>query len=301
MYMKRLSSRPFNNKFRGMIYISPWLIGFAAFQFYPLLASLYYSFTDFNMLSKPNFIGLKNYIDIFTSDTSFMDSVKATFKYVIAVVPCKIIFALVMAVLLNAKLKTMNFYRTIYYLPSILGGSVAVSLLWRFMFMKEGTVNMLLGKLGIASVGWLSDPGLAIFTLGALQVWQFGSPMVLFLAALKQVPSEMYESAKIDGSSPLHSFFKITLPFITPIVLFNIVMQTNNAFQEFTAAFIVTNGGPMHATYLYAMKLYEEAFNFYKMGYASALSWILFIVIFIFTIIIFKSANLWVFYEDKEE
>lgn len=195
----------------------------------------------------------------------------------------------------------MSFYRTVYYLPSILGGSVAVSILWRFLFMEDGTVNQLLAHLGVGPVGWLSDPHLAIFTLGGLQVWQFGAPMVLFLAALKQVPVDLYEAADLDGASAVYKFFHITLPFLSPIVLFNLVMQTNNAFQEFTAAFVVTNGGPMNSTYLYAMKLYEEAFKFYKMGYASALSWLLFIVIFIFTIILFKSSNLWVFYGDGDD
>lgn len=284
--------------YSGIIYILPWLAGFIAFQLYPLLASLYYSFTNFNMLGTPKFIGLKNYIDIFTSDTTFLSSVKATLLYVMAVVPGKLVFALLMALLLNIKLRFINIYRTVYYLPSILGGSVAVSILWHFLFMKEGTVNLLLGIIGIPPIGWLSNPNIAIFTLGGLQIWQFGVPMVLFIAALKQVPAELYESAKVEGSSRIHSFFFITLPFLTPIILFNLVMQTNSAFQEFTAAFIVTNGGPLYSTYLYAMNLYEQAFKFYKMGYASALSWLLFIVIFAFTLILFKTSRLWVFYGD---
>lgn len=287
--------------YAGIVYILPWLFGFLAFELYPLLASLYYSFTNFNMLSTPKFIGLKNYIDIFTSDMNFMSSVKATLLYVLAVVPGKLIIALLIALLLDTKLRFINFYRTVYYLPSILGGSVAISILWRFLFMKEGTINLLLGMIGIPPIGWLSNPDISIFTLGGLQIWQFGSPMVLFLAALKQVPKELYECAKVEGASRIHNFFHITLPFLTPIILFNLVMQTNNAFQEFTAAFIVTNGGPMYSTYLYAMKLYEEAFKFYKMGYASALSWLLFTVMFAYTFILFKTSKLWVFYGDGGE
>lgn len=296
----RLKSRN-KGRWRGIGYITPWIIGFMGLQLYPFLMSLYYSFTDYDMLSKPHWVGLKNYIDIFTTDINFWPSVRATLLYVIFTVPCKIIFALIIAMILNNKLKGMSFYRTAYYMPSILGGSVAVSILWRFLFMENGTVNQLLNHFGIGSIGWLSNPKLAIFTLGGLQVWQFGAPMVLFLAALKQIPADLYEAADLDGATAPYKFFRITLPFLSPIVLFNLVMQTNNAFQEFTAAFVVTNGGPMNSTYLYAMKLYEEAFKFYKMGYACALSWLLFIVIFIFTLILFKSANLWVFYGDSED
>lgn len=282
----------------GLLYILPWLLGLLIFQLYPFISSFYYSLTDYDMIGSPTFIGLKNYIQLFTDDPDFTQALKVTFIYVLMAVPLKLAFALFIAIILNNKLKGINVFRTVYYLPSILGGSVAISVLWRFLFMQDGVVNSFLKKLGIPSIGWLSDPKVALFTLGLLTVWQFGSSMVLFLAGLHQIPSELYEAAAIDGASKPRIFFRITIPMLTPIVLFNIIMQTVNAFQEFTGAFVITNGGPLKSTYLYALKLYEEAFRHFNMGYASALSWILFIIIMAVTAIIFKSSERWVHYED---
>lgn len=282
----------------GLLYILPWLLGLLIFQLYPFLSSFYYSLTDYNMIESPTFVGLKNYINIFTDDSDFTQSLKVTFIYVLMAVPLKLAFALFIAMILNHKLKGINFFRTVYYLPSILGGSVAISVLWRFLFMHDGVVNGFLNKMGLPSIAWLSSPDNALFTLGLLTVWQFGSSMVLFLAGLQQIPNDLYEAAAIDGASKSRVFFKITIPMLTPIVLFNIIMQTVNAFQEFTGAFVITNGGPMKSTYLYALMLYEEAFTHFNMGYASALSWVLFIIIMIVTAIIFKSSNRWVHYED---
>lgn len=291
-------------KFRdnvGLLFISPWIIGFLAFQLYPLVASLIYSFTDYSLLSKPVFTGLKNYIDIFTVDENFYNSLKVTFIYTLIAVPGKLIFALFIAMLLNSRLRFAGAYTTMYYLPSILGGSVAISILWRFLFMKDGIINMILGKFSIPAVDWLGSPDVALLTVSLLTVWQFGSSMVIFLAGLKNIPYELYEAAIIDGASPIRKFVHITVPMLTPMVLFNLVMQTINAFQEFTGAFVITNGGPMKATYLMSLLIYDNAFSFFKMGYASALSWILFVVIIAMTLIIFKSSNSWVHYEDKED
>jgi len=284
----------------GLLYISPWIVGFGVFQFYPILSSLVCSFTDFDMMGSFNFIGLGNYISMFTEDPYFWSSLWITFVYVILAVPMKLAFALIVAILLNSKLRGMNAFRTTYYLPSILGGSVAVALMWRFLFMQNGTVNSVIGLFGGTPVGWLSDPHLALFTISLLSVWQFGSSMVLFLAGLQQIPVELYEAARVDGASPLRQFFKITLPILSPIVFFNLVMQMVNAFQEFTGAFVITNGGPMKATYLYVMKLYDEGFQFFKMGYASALSWVLFIIIVVVTTFVFKTSDKWVFYSDDK-
>lgn len=287
-----------NYQYIGLLYIAPWIIGLLVFQFYPFLSSLYYSFTDYNMVSTPKFIGLENYKKIFTADPDFYQSLKVTGIYVLLAVPVKLAFALFIAMMLSAKLKGINFFRTVYYLPSILGGSVAISVLWRFLFMKEGVINNMLGYLHIGPVDWLGSPDVALYTLGLLTVWQFGSSMVLFLAGIQQIPNDLYEAGAIDGASKPRMFFKITVPLLTPIVLFNLVMQMVNAFQEFTGAFVITNGGPMKSTFLYALKLYEEAFSFFKMGYASALSWILFIIIMVVTAVIFKTSNSWVYYED---
>lgn len=285
-------------KYQGLFYIAPWLVGFLGLQLYPFLASLYYSFTDYAMMGTPKWVGLENFITIFTKDRDFKNSLEVTLIYVLIAVPLKLIFALFIAMLLNLKVKGIGGFRTVYYLPSILGGSVAIAVLWRFLFSGEGTVNTILSKLGIGPVGWLSNPKVALFTLSLLAVWQFGSSMVIFLAALKNVPAELYESARVDGASPVRCFWSITIPLITPTILFNMVMQLVTAFQEFTGAFVITSGGPMKSTYLYILKVYDEAFKYYKMGYACALSWILFGVVMIFTLIIFRTSSKWVFYSD---
>ncbi|MGO4180180.1 carbohydrate ABC transporter permease [Paenibacillus sp. MCAF9] len=285
-------------RYIGLLYVLPWILGLLIFQLYPFIASFYYSLTDYNMVNAPKFIGLDNYKQIFMNDPGFTQALKVTSIYVILAVPVKLAFALFVAIVLSAKLRAINLFRTIYYLPSILGGSVAISVLWRFLFMKDGVVNSLLANVGIPSIDWLGNPDIALYTLGLLSVWQFGSSMVLFLAGIQQIPSDLYEAGSIDGASKTRMFFKITVPLLTPIVLFNLVMQMVNAFQEFTGAFVITSGGPMKSTYLYALKLYEEAFTFFKMGYASALSWVLFAIIMVVTGIIFKTSNRWVYYED---
>jgi oligogalacturonide transport system permease protein len=285
-------------RYIGLLYISPWIIGFLVFQLYPFVSSFVYSFTDYSITNTPSFLGFKNYISMFKNDDLFYQSLGITIKYVFMSVPMKLAFALLVAMLLNIKLKFVNVFRTVYYLPSILGGSVAVAVLWKFLFMKEGVVNKVLSVLHIPSVDWLGSPSVALFTIGLLTVWQFGSSMVLFLAGLKQIPAELYEAGTVDGASKIRMFFTITIPLLTPIIFFNLIMQMVNAFQDFTGPFVITGGGPLNSTYLYAMKLYDEGFKFYKMGYASALSWILFLLILAFTALTFKSSQSWTHYED---
>ncbi|WP_270169154.1 carbohydrate ABC transporter permease [Paenibacillus sp. SYP-B4298] len=287
-----------DRQWAGLLYVLPFIIGMLVFKLYPFMASFYYSFTDFSLLRKETFVGLSNYVYMFTKDPLFFPSLKATFLYVLLSVPGKLGFALIIAVILNMKLKFISLYRTIYYLPSILGGSVAIAVLWRSMFTVDGIVNQFLTSIGIPAVNWFGIPSLAIMSISLLTVWQFGSSMVLFLAGLKQIPKDLYEAGTIDGASKLRMFFSITFPLLTPILFFNLIMQTVNAFQEFTAAFLITNGGPLNSTYLFGLKLYQDAFQFSKMGYASALSWILFICIMLFTIIAFKSQKYWTHYED---
>lgn len=282
----------------GMLFIIPWLIGFLGFQLYPLLASLYYSFTDYSVLADGKWIGLNNYIRLFTKDRYFVKSLLVTLKYALMSVPPKLIFALFIAMLLNMKLRGINIFRTVYYLPSIMGGSVAVSILWKFLFMQDGIVNRMLSIFHIPAVRWLGDPDMALVTICILVVWQFGSSMVLFLAGLKNVPQELYESASVDGAGKVYQFFKITLPMITPIIFFNLMMQTINALQEFTSVSIITNGGPNRGTYLLGLKIYEEAFKNSKMGYASATSWFLFVIVLLVTAILFRTSDAWVYYED---
>ena len=285
-------------RYLGLVYISPWLIGFLLFQLYPFIASFCYSFTDYTLLNRPQFVGLENYRTLFTTDPQFLPTMKITGVYALLSVPLKLAFALFIAMLLNAKIKGIGIYRSLYYLPSILGGSVAVSVLWRVMFMKDGMINHFLGIFGIEPVNWLTGANLALFTLSLLQVWQFGSAMVIFLA-LKGIPSELYEAASIDGGGKWKQFIHITLPQISSVIFFNLIMQSIQALQNFTSAFVITNGGPMKRTYIIGMKLYDDAFRFYKVGYACAESWILFIVILALTLLVFKSSNAWVYYADE--
>lgn len=295
--MRRKTARR-DRQYIGYAYISLWIIGFLVFQLYPLVVSFGYSFTDYDMLSAPKFVGLENYRYMFTEDPQFYNSLLRTFEYVVLGVPVKLCFAFFIAMLLNMKLRCINLFRTVYYLPSIVGGSVAISILWRLLFAKEGAVNQILAIFGISPHNWLGDPKLALPTISLIIVWQFGSSMVLFLAGLKQIPSELYEAARVDGCGSIRSFFKITIPLMTPTIFFNLIMQTINAFQDFTSAMVITRGGPLKSTYLYALKLYEDSFRYFKMGYASALSWVLFFIILLFTALIFKSSPMWVNYQD---
>jgi len=281
----------------GLVYISPWLIGFLIFSIYPMVASLVYSFFDFDFMGRMRFVGFGNFVKMWKS-VDFSLSTKATFIFVFFSVPAKLISAMLLAMLLNVKLRFINLYRTLYYLPSILTGSVAIGILWRLMFTKQGLINNLLGLLGFSQANWLGNPNTAIYVLIMLPLWQVGSSMVIFLAALKQIPGYLFEAARIDGAGKMRQFVNITLPAVSPIILFNLIMQSINTFQEFSSSFIITGGGPAKSTYLYAMFIYNEAFKMLKMGYASALSWFLFGVILVFTAVIFKTSAKWVFYGD---
>jgi oligogalacturonide transport system permease protein len=295
------TSRYQKRDYQAFIYIAPWLLGFLILQLYPFLSSLFYSFTNYTIGAVPKWIGLKNYIDLFTIDPDFLQSLKVTMIYAVMTVPGKLILALAIAVLMNRQMRGINFIRTIYYIPSLFGGSVAVALLWRIMFMDNGVINSMITKMGLPMVQWLGNPSMALPTICLLEIWQFGSSMVMFLAALKQVPTSLYEAASIDGAGRAKSFFKITLPQITPIIFFNLIMQTIAALQNFTSAFVITNGGPLKSTYVLGMKLYNEGFSYFKMGYASAISWIIFILIMIITSLLFRSSSGWVFYEDSND
>lgn len=282
----------------GVIFISPWIIGFLAFQLYPLVLSLFYSFTDYSIVRPTRLIGGDNFVKMFTADRDFYPSLRVTFLYTLMAVPARLFCAFCVALLLHQKLKGINVYRTLFYIPSIFGGSIAISILWRFVFMKEGVLNAFLALFRIPAVSWIGDPDTALFTISLLVVWQLGVSMVLYLAGLKQVPHELYEAAKVDGAGKWLILRKITLPYLTPIIFFTLVMQFINAMQEFTAAFVITNGGPMKATYLFGVKIYNDAFINFHMGYASALSWFLFAVMLLLTYLLFRGSGSWVHYED---
>ncbi len=282
----------------GLLYLLPWLIGTAVFTVYPFISSLFYSFTNYDLISKPKFIGFANYVEMFTTDPDFINSLKVTVEYTVLTVPIQLAFALFLAFILNFKLKGINFFRTAYYVPSILGGNVAVAILWKFLFTKEGLINQMIEALGGKGVGWLSSPSNAMFVLVILGVWQFGSSMVIFLSALQQIPLDLYEAAQVDGAKKWTIFFKITIPLITPTIFFNLVMQLVNKLQEFNGPYLITNGGPTKSTYFTSLIIYDNAFKNFRMGYASAMSWVLFTIIAALALIIFKTSDRWVYYSD---
>ncbi|WP_282940919.1 sugar ABC transporter permease [Paenibacillus sp. RC67] len=283
----------------GYLFISPWLLGFLLLTLWPMVQSVYYSFTKFTLLDVPEWVGVRNYERIFADDDTFRVSLKVTLMFVVLSVPIKLFTALMVAILLNKKIKGISIYRTFIYLPSLIGSSIAVAVLWKNIWGIDGFINKLLNVFGIKGISWISTPGTALWTLILLVVWQFGSSMVIFLAGLKQVPVELYEASSVDGASKVRQFFRITLPMLSPVLLFNLVLQTIGSFQMFTQAFIITKGGPVNSTYMYALYLYDRAFARYDMGYASALAWILLVIIAIATALIFASSKYWVFYETE--
>jgi multiple sugar transport system permease protein len=285
----------------GYTFILPWLIGFLAFILYPVLSSLYYSFTKYNIVGTPHWIGLKNYITIFTSDEKFWTSLKVTFYYVIFAVPLRLTCALALAMVFRKTRPMTNFYRAAYYVPSILGGSVAISVVWRQLFASEGAFNDILIALGLMNerISWIGHPDTAIWTLIILAAWQFGSPMIIFLAGLKQIPQSLYEAAKIDGANKWQQFTQVTIPLLTPVIFFNLLMQMVKMFMVFTQAYVITKGGPLNSTLVYAMYLFQKGIGYGHLGYGSALAWIILIILTLATVIIFKTSNKWVYYETK--
>ncbi|WP_029013587.1 carbohydrate ABC transporter permease [Niveispirillum irakense] len=291
----------YENKTTGYLYIAPFLLGLATFTLFPFLSSFLLSFSDYQLqdpVAQANFTGLTNYREM-AADATFHNSLWVTFLYVFVTVPLKLAFALFIAFVLNFKLRGIGFFRTAYYVPSILGGSVAIAVLWRYVFAGDGLINQVSIWLGGEPLNWLGEPGYALFTIVLLRLWQFGSAMVVFLAGLQNIPTDLYEAATIDGASKWRIFFTITLPLLTPVIFFNFIMQIVQAFQEFNGPYIITGGGPLKSTYLLPLMIYEEAFKYFNVGYASALSWALFVIIAIFTVIAFTSAKYWVFYGSE--
>jgi multiple sugar transport system permease protein len=294
-------SRIIKENLTGYAFISPFIIGFLAFTFIPILASLYLSFTNYNLFASPTWIGLDNYIQMFTADPRYWKSLKVTLIYVLGGVPLRLAFALLIALMLNTASRAVGLYRSLFYLPSLIGGSVAVAIMWRNVFGDVGIVNILLDVLGIPSVRWFGNPTAALWMLIFLSVWQFGSSMLIFLAGLKGIPKSYYEAASVDGANGFQKFFKITLPMLSPVILFNTVMQTIAAFMTFVPAFIISKGtgGPLDGTLLYSLYLFIQGFEFFNMGYASAMAWIMLIIVGILTAIIFTTSKYWVHYESE--
>jgi multiple sugar transport system permease protein len=297
---RKKRSRFGQNNLVGYLFISPWLIAFFLFAFIPMVVSLGLSFTDYHILRGWNFIGLDNFHRMFYEDRRYWHSVSATVKYVAFAVPLRVIFALAVAMLLNTKHRGVAIYRAAYYAPSVVGGSIAVAVMWREIFAREGLANYFMSQFGQPRIWWLGHPDYAIWTLVLLAAWQFGSPMLIFLAGLKQIPEQLYESASIDGANAVQKFTRITLPLLTPVIFFNLIMQLIAGFMTFTQAFIVTGGRPLDTTLFYALYLYRRAFETYEMGYASAMAWVMLVVVAMLTAIVFWTSSHWVYYESQE-
>ena len=293
-------SRIWQNDAPGYLFLLPWLVGFLGLTIGPMLTSLYLSFTDFDLLTSPDWVGTDNYMRMFTNDPKFWTSMRVTMFFVVFSVPLKLAFALAVAMLLNRGMKGLPLYRALFYLPSLLGASVAIAILWRQIFAGEGLVNKFLSIFGIVGPSWISNPNYSLWTLIILSIWQFGSPMIIFLAGLRQIPQDMYEAASLDGASKWRQFVKITLPLLTPVVFFNAIIQTIEAFKSFTPAFIISGGtgNPINSTLFYTLYLYQEAFGFFRMGYASALAWVLLVLVGVFTAFSFLTSKYWVHYDD---
>ena len=287
----------------GLLYLSPYLLGLAVFTLFPFVASLLLSFSDYRLqdpVSAAQLIGLENYRAMI-HDRTFGRSLAVTLIYVFLTVPLKLAFALFIAFVLNFRLRAINAFRTAYYLPSILGGSVAIAVVWRYVFAGDGLLNQALGWIGATPLNWLGEPVYAMGSIVLLRLWQFGSAMVIFLAGLQGIPNDLYEAARLDGASAWQTFRRITLPLLTPVIFFNFIMQVIQAFQEFNGPYVITGGGPLKATYLLPLMIYEEAFKYFEVGYASALSWALFVLVAIFTALAFRSSKYWVFYGEGDK
>ncbi|MBU1174984.1 MAG: sugar ABC transporter permease [Alphaproteobacteria bacterium] len=287
----------------GFVFLTPWLIGFFCLALGPILASLFLSFTHYDMVADPRWIGLDNYLYMFGRDRRFWKALGVTFSFVALAVPARLIMALAVAMLLDKGLRTISFYRAIFYLPSLLGASIAIAILWRQLFLADGVVNKVLALVGFEGPAWISDPHTALYTLVVLAVWQFGAPMLIFLAGLRGIPRDLYEAAEIDGTPKWRQFTRITLPLLAPVIFFNLVLQTIDAFKVFSPAFIISNGtgAPSDSLLVYTVFLFNEAFKFFRMGYASALAWVLLVIIAFFTALAFLSSKYWVHYENERD
>ena len=291
----------YDNKRLGFLYVMPFVLGVLLFKLFPFAMSFALSFTQYDLIDPPTFIGLDNYRELASDDPLFRKSLGVTLWFAALAVPLRVGFALLIAHVLNFKLRGINYFRAAFYLPSILGGSIAVAVLWRFIFSKTGLVNLMLTKFGMTPIAWLADEHYSMWTIVLLFTWQFGSAMVIFLAALQNVPLSLYEAARCDGANRWQQFWRITVPLITPVIFFNMIMQMVHAFQEFNGPYMITEGGPLSSTYVLALYIYDQSFRFFNLGYGAALSWVLFALVGGLSLISFWSSRYWVFYAGEKE
>jgi multiple sugar transport system permease protein len=292
-----LSNRTERRKIaKGLLFISPWLLGFFLFTIYPMLASFYFSFTRYDVLRPPKFIGFENYIELFTGDDLFRTAMYNTVWFVLVAVPIGLVAAFLLAVLLNQNLRGKSVYRTIFFIPSITP-AVASVMVWLWIYNTQyGLINGILIGLGLEAIPWLSSPALAKPSLVVIQVWAQGTAIIIFLAALQDVPRTLYEAARVDGANALQRFWHVTVPMTTPAMLYVLLTGLIGTFQAFIWPWLLTRGGPNNATLLFSVYLYRSAFEHFKMGYASAQGWLLFILVITFAVFIFKTSARWVYY-----
>jgi multiple sugar transport system permease protein len=281
----------------GYAFLSPWLLGFGLLTAGPMLMSLYLAFTDYNLFQAPEFIGIDNFTTLF-ADPRFLKSAQVTAIYVLVGVPVKLAAALAVALLLNAKRRGQGAYRSMFYAPSLIGASVSVAIVWRAMFIDDGIADQVQQFFGLPGGGWVGDPNMTMPMMILLAVWQFGAPMVIFLAGLKQIPAELLEAAAVDGAGPIRRFISVTIPMLSPVLFFNLLLETIGAFQVFSSAFIISGGtgGPADSTLFYTFYLYIKGFTEFRMGYASAMAWVLVLVVGIITAVLFRTSRAWVHY-----
>ena len=291
----------YENRRLGFIFVLPFVLGVLLFKLFPFVMSFALSFTQYDLIDPPQYVGFDNYRELALDDPLFRKSLGVTLLFAVLAVPLRVGFALFIAHVLNFRLRGINFFRAAFYLPSILGGSIAVAVLWRFIFAKHGLVNLLMSNVGLEPIAWLADEHYSMWTIVLLFTWQFGSAMVIFLAALQNVPVSLYEAAECDGASKLQQFWSITVPLITPVIFFNMIMQMVHAFQEFNGPYMITEGGPLSSTYVLALYIYDQSFRFFNLGYGAALSWVLFALVGSLSAISFWSSKYWVFYAGEKE
>ncbi len=289
------------NMLVGYAFIFPIVIGLIIFTAVPFFYSLYLAFTDYNGLQAPNWVGLQNFITMFFQDDKFWLSFRITLTFAVVQVPLKLIFALMVALLLSRATKGIGAYRVAFYVPSVLGGSVAIAMTWKILWGVNGPINSLLNLFGIESINFLKDTRTALYVLILLGVWQFGSSMLIFLAGIKDIPQIYYEAAIMDGANSVQRFFKITLPLLTPSIFFNLINGIIGSLQAFNSAYLITQGGPLNSTLYYGLNLYNQAFKYSKFGYASAMAWFLLLIIAALTALIFRSSSGWVFYQSDQD
>ena len=291
----------YENRRLGLLFVLPFLLGVLLFKLFPFVMSFALSFTQYDLMDPPVWVGLQNYRELAFEDPLFRQSLGVTLSFALLAVPLRVGFALFVAQVLNFRLRGIDAFRSAFYLPSILGGSIAVAVLWRFVFARNGLVNGLLAQAGFEPIPWLADEHYSLWTIVLLFTWQFGSAMVIFLAALQNVPAALYEAAELDGASRRQQFWRITVPLITPVIFFNMIMQMVHAFQEFNGPYMITEGGPLSSTYVLALYIYDQSFRFFNLGYGAALSWVLFALVAALSGLSFWSSRYWVFYAGEKD